>query len=377
MIKSLLRNGGLLLFLMPLGVAAQSLSTTDKFTIVPEKDLVPGGEPVYLDFKLEGSQLYTAYNMEIALPQGVSVATDSNGEYDIAMIPGNVGGIYPYTSDRWGNVTHTHTFSFGMQENGNIRVACISLSNEDFTANSGFLFSVRVQASPYAKAGANEVRMTGLNLTTVENAQKYVPEGDLNTGTLNVSSEVSMPIDIKAANQYSTCLLPFAVASLPEGLQAFAPGTVAGNELPLVAVSSLAAYTPYILYAPAGYSGTLSGTMDESAYPDAASVTSNGLTGLLVQQQVNEGYILQNQGDGPRFYPVGDTPFVLPAGKCYLSVPAQSAVRLNFLHPTTSVETIKAKAENEIYYDLQGRRVARLRTGGVYLTNQRKIVINR
>ncbi len=314
--------------------------------------------------------------MDITLPQGISVVTESG--YEPAMFPGNMGGIYPYSSDRWGNISHTHSFSYALQPGGNLRVSCFSSKNEDFTATSGPLFSVYVKASPYAKPGENEVRLTGLNLTTAENAQKYIPEGDLNTGTLTVGTEVSIPLTIKAENQYGTCFLPFALDALPEGVQAFVPGPIEGDELPLHPVDKLDAYTPYILYAPTGCDHTLKGTLDASLYPDAPSVTANGLTGLLVPQEVTSGYILQNKGNGPCFYPVGSTPFSLLAGRCYLSLPAESGVRLNFVQrPTGLVEVSASTPQAEHCFDLLGRRVNRLEPGRIYLSHQRKVFINR
>ncbi len=185
---------------------------------------MPGDEAAVCFYvNVEGTRKYTAYNMDIILPQGVSVATNANGSLRLSLVKG-ASGIYPYTEiydedeDEY-TKEYTHTISSVLQSDGNVRVACTSNMNEDFTATSGKLFRVYVQASPYAKPGENEVRLTGLNLTTAENAQKYIPEGNLNTGTLTVDSAVSIPLTIKAENQYGTCFLPFALHTLPEGVE--------------------------------------------------------------------------------------------------------------------------------------------------------------
>ena len=96
----------------------------------------------------------------------------------------------------------------------------------------------------------------------------------------------------------------------------------------------------YVLYAANGFSGVLEGTVDASLYPeDTRSVTVNGLTGIVTPQEVTEGYILQNQGDGVRFYRVGDVPFALPAGRCYLSASVSVGVNLRMERNATALRT--------------------------------------
>lgn len=64
-------------------------------------------------------------------------------------------GMYPH-DDSMGFPQFTHIFASGLQVNGNLRVACFSSLNEDFTSFSGRLFRVSVKASPYAKPGMGE-----------------------------------------------------------------------------------------------------------------------------------------------------------------------------------------------------------------------------
>lgn len=227
-------------------------------------------------------------------------------------------GMYPH-DDSMGFPQFTHIFASGLQVNGNLRVACFSSLNEDFTSFSGRLFRVSVKASPYAKPGMGEIRMFGLNLTVAENAQKYIPEGDLNTGEIEVGNHASVPISISAANRYGTCILPFGLEALPAGLEAYTVASVSDGVLKLDPVTALQPIRPYVLYAANGFSGVLEGTVDASLYPeDTRSVTVNGLTGIVTPQEVTEGYILQNQGDGVRFYRVGDVPLLcLPDGATF------------------------------------------------------------
>ncbi len=302
-----------MLLSIPVAVVAQTQSTTDKFTISPVT-VQPGGDYATFTVGLEGSRLYTAYNMEIELPAGVEFAEDVYG--GVIWISGTGNCVYTVTQSPFGT-SFSHTLESAPQVNGNYRVICYSGTNADFTKTSGDLFTVNVKASPYAKPGEATIKMFGLNLTT-KDEQKYIPEGDLNTGEITIGTEATVPVSISATNKLSTCILPFALAALPEGLRAFSAAGIEGDVLTLSEQTSLAAYTPYILYAEAGFSGSLTGTVDAALYPEGATATVNGLTGVLTPQEVSSGYVMQNQGSGVRFHAIGSTPFVIPAAPCYL-----------------------------------------------------------
>lgn len=362
-----------MMLFMPLFTAAQPLSTTDRFTI-SHATIQPGGELAAFTVALDGSRLYTAYNMEIRLPDGVEFARDNYG--DTVWVSMNNCPIYPYSEDRNGK-TYTHSVQSRKQKNGNFRVICVSTINAIFTSTSGDLFNVNVKASPYAKPGMGTIEMFGLNLTTKENAQKYIPEGDLNTGEITIGTEARVPVNISADNKYSTCILPFALASLPEGLQAYSAVDIDSDVLTLQSETSLSAYTPYILYAEAGFSGNLTGTVDAALYPESGKATVNGLTGVLTSQEVSSGYVMQNQGSGVRFHAIEGVPFIIPAGRCYLSVdPAMSQLRIA-VSPTSITDVSVSSEAPEVVYDLLGRPVKALRPGHLYISTKRKAFIHK
>ena len=139
------------------------------------------------------------------------------------------------------------------------------------------------------------------------------------------------------------------------------------------------AYTPYILYSPNGFSATISGEVDASKYPEGGVVKQGFLVGTLVQKELtaSTSYVMQNQGNGPLFYRVGATPFVLSAGKCYAELPEGSEARtIRFDDDATGIfetENEKQKSGNQGTYDLSGRRVEKLEKG-VYIVNGQKVV---
>lgn len=373
--KGFIRWVGLLSwFSLPMfGQSSTPLTTTDHFTIEPVT-VQPGGETVGFVVGVEGSRLYTAYNMEIELPEGVTLSKDEYGNQAVMSL--DEGSINPVQQSAYGPMP-MHLFSYLEQSTGNLRVACFSSTNADFTAESGNLFTVYVKASPYACPGEKQIRMFGLNLTVAENAQKYIPEGDENFGTITIGTEATVPVSIAAENAYGTCILPFDMVSLPDGVEAYRSAGISGDVLRLEQVVSLEAYTPYVLYAPNGYSGNWTGTVDASEYPAEGSVTMNGLTGVLTTKEVDEGFILQNQGSGARFYAVGDVAFSLPAGRCYLSDPAAANVNVLMWDNVTGISNVQrteAQAD-EVVYDLLGRRVVQPQSGHLYLSRSRKVFI--
>lgn len=377
--KRLYLLGGLLL--LPFCAMAQSsvpLSTTDHFVVMPTV-MQPGGDGVWMTVGVEGGEdnrLYTAYNMDLFLPEGMSVAENSSGGPRAGLVLTGEGMMYPLDEDT--NLP-THAFFSKVWEDGHLRLASFSSINADFLYVSGPLFRVMVNTSPWAKPGQREVRMTGLNLTIRENAQKYIPEGDLNTGTVTVGTSATVPVAVSASNKYGTCIMPFAVAQLPEGLEAYTVGSIAGGTLTLERAEQIEAYRPYILYAEHGYSGSFNGEVNAALYPDEAkAVTENGLTGVLVPTEVAGGYIMQNQGDGVQFYAVGDVPFALPAGKCYLSaqsVAGQSALRM--VRTATGITEMVSDAAtvSAPLYDMLGRKVATPLPGHIYISGKRKVIV--
>ena len=340
----------------------------DGFT-VSNVDLELGGdEETCFTVSLSGETIYTAFNMDIYLPDGIEV-TMTDGDYDVYMNYDD--DVYPYTG-KGNNKTYKHSFGveFHADETGRyLRIACTSNSNADFKKTSGALFDVYVKATNYCKPGTAEMSFSGLNLTKnngEEDPIKYVP-ADFVSDAITVGNACSISINITAANQFATCILPFAVVELPEGLKAYSALTAADGFVNLTEADGVEAYKPYILYAENGFSGTLGGTVDENLY--VTSATEGVLTGLIVAQNVSDGYILQNKGEETMFYKVGETPFALPAGKCYMSL-LSNAAGYRFRIDTTNIEIPVFEADDSAY-DVQGRPMTE--TQGLRIVNGTKV----
>jgi len=70
---------------------------------------------------------------------------------------------------------------------------------------------------------------------------------------------------------------------------------------------------------------------------------------------------------------VGDVPFALPAGRCYLSASVSAGVNLRMERNATGITDSRTDVTllDDTCYDLLGRRVERLVPGRVYLSTRR------
>ena len=186
-------------------------------------------------------------------------------------------------------------------------------------------------------------------------------------------------VNISEENMWSTCVLAFD-AELPEGVRAFISTGMDENSVLMEEVTTLEAYKPYVLYAQNGYEGTLTGVVDLTAYQE--TVTDGVLSGAIVKQEASSGYILQNQGQGSKFYNMNGQTFTIPAGKCWLSAfdAGASSVTMRFTGGVTGIEGVYMERPTgvegvDILYDLEGRRVENPLPGRVYIKGGKKVML--
>ena len=333
-----------------------------------EVELLPGGdtETQYFAINLENAAMnYAAYQMDIVLPEGLELAY-YEGEPDIYI---DDVTLYP---NKRGNAYHQLAIKVNK---GFIRVICYDGDgNRALNGTSGELFLVGVTANPYLKPGDVKVELRNVTFSDIDlNGPTYDAFEATTVGT--ASSTSTLTLKVSASNKFSTCILPFD-AQLPAGLEAYSCEATDGNNLVLTQQSSMQAFTPYIVYAPSGFDGTLTGTVDAAQYQ--ATVTNGYLSGTVVKTEITGdagNYVLQNQGEGPMFYRVGATSFAIPAGKCWITLPASlQGVAAFQLHRPTGIETIPVSTlDANMLYDLSGRRIAQP-AKGVYIVGGKKVV---
>ena len=377
----------LLLFMMcallPRVAGAQGTPTDDTFTI---SDLIadPDMGGYFFVVSLEGSRIYTAYNLDIFLPNGINVMYNEEDDVKTYYIVSTEDeDFYPFTKVL-NKKTFKHSVSGNVLAGNQVRVSCIAQDNSVFKANSGTLFVVYVTIDESAFTSSFSpkpiVKLSGLNLTTKE-AVKYVPaDFACRPFTTGIPTERTLAVNVSSTNKIGTLILPFN-ADLPTGLKAYSCNAIGdGDLLTLTPAASIEACTPYIVYAENGYSGNLSGTATLSDDTNVTDVFTDGyLTGVLTTATTNTGYVLQNQGSGPMFYDTDGDTFSIPAGRCYLTPSASNNVKsfgFNFDTPTSIEDQLSnCQSSNcKLLYDLSGRRVESP-TRGIYIQGTRKVVV--
>lgn len=345
---------------------------TDDNITVNDVTLVPGSTDTYqVEISLVGSQIYTAYQMDILFPPGVDVVVDEDGPY-VDLWDGD-GCIYPYVRKK---LVHSLSSSYGVISSKLLRISCRGDMNKELTAIKGKLLYFLVKVSPYLKPGDVVLKVTNLDFITKENAQKYHCKDQ--TLTLHATAESTATLSVSGSSHYGTCVLPFAVSPLPDGVKAYSAKGLddTGQLVVLDEVTQLAAYTPYILYSASGYTGSLSGAVDANKYGE---VVSDGLLrGAIAPQKRTDGYVLQDLGEGAKFYAMDGVEFLIPEGKCWLEMPAAQASAPQYgiqIGATTAITapTTSASAHGKIY-TLDGKEVKTMQPGGIYVVNGKKVL---
>ncbi len=132
---------------------------------------------------------------------------------------------------------------------------------------------------------------------------------------------------------------------------------------------------------PAGTGLLLNGAT--ASIPVAASSSTNVSSNLLKAGNGSEisavsgktRYVLGVEGGKAQFQKIVSTPATVPVGKAYLQFDEEIASRsLGFDDEVTAIKNIKVGTEDNVYYDLNGRRVLYPKKG-LYIVNGKKVIV--
>lgn len=365
---------------------------TDDYVTLGDLTVEPGKDEVYkLKVNLNGTQIYTAFEMDIELPSGLEPVMEKDSKGDMrpkVMIWRGQGTIYPYTVDEeTGDRDFSYILfaSYGVIGKNILRMA-VSVNGKDFTAKSGTLVTIYCKASPYLKPGVDDVHITKCHLTTNE---KVIIDGKEMRGQqynckdrtekITAKAHSTATINVSAKNQWGSCVVPFDIPELPSGLEAY---TVTDRESGIAYLkpqTSILAYTPVLLYAENGFSGTFSGDVDETKYKEVAQ--QDIIYGAIVPQTKDNGFVLQNLGEGVKLYAMSGQTFEIPAGKCWVMPTLSNGAKYMEMvidDGTTgigSAECSNGAAQHEpVYYSLDGKRVENPLPGKIYIVDGQKVL---
>lgn len=313
---------------------------------------------------------YTAFNMSLIVPEGITVAQVKKGRNWVNSIE---------LTER---AAESHSISCNMPDATTIKIICSSNQNDDLYPDDeggnpmDELFTIDLIADPQMMNGTYTVTADGVVFGYNENntVTGYVP---VTTPSFQLTitggqDGLIIPYTVTAAGVGTLCL-PFD-AAVPVGLTVYTATDVVANEVSLEKQTSIEAGKPLIVVGVAGsYKFTGLPTIAEGQYDEGL------LTGTTVAKQITDGYVLQTQNGLTGFYKVeADKPINVPAYRCWLNYSADAYVlplNIDILTVINALRSESGKAART--YDLSGRRVQQGSTlqRGIYIQQGHKQVI--
>jgi hypothetical protein len=176
------------------------------------------------------------------------------------------------------------------------------------------------------------------------------------------TTKPSIAINTTAAG-WGTTILPFAVASLPEGVKAYTCAAAVGTTLTRVEVTALEANKPYII------EGAWNETVTGDAQGTALSYTEGLLTGIYAESKAPVGkYVMQKLDEKVGFFLVaeGSEP-TIKANRCYMTAPAAGEARAAYFFTddvTTGINAVEALTSGDAQiFNAAGAQLPKLQKG--------------
>ena len=196
-----------LLFLMLLALPLASRAK-DTFYIAPV-NVVPG-EAKTITLNLDNSQVFRGFQTDIELPEGLKIASKSNGNFDISL------------TDRGSS---SFSVSSNLMSDGSVRILGYSTQGEAIKGNQGALVRISVRASSDFSGGYIKLKnsiFSDVNNRDVklDNSQLFVgtkEQNDVSVKGGDISPEVSKAFSLELSNESEMTAFQMDVV-LPNGL---------------------------------------------------------------------------------------------------------------------------------------------------------------
>jgi hypothetical protein len=143
---------------------------------------INAGETIDLAIKMHNADQITAFQTDIYLPDGISVAKNSKGKNDMTL------------SSR----ADDQVIASNIQTDGAMRVVAYSMSSAPFSENDGTLFTMKITAAKDIKAGTDIIKIANTELSTPA-AKAIRPEA--RTSSINITAATGINPVEAAANE--------------------------------------------------------------------------------------------------------------------------------------------------------------------------------
>lgn len=335
-------------------------STTDQITI---EDLTvnPGGGVQTITASVENISNYCAFGVEIFLPDGYEFVQMQleNDDEELEWMYASKGAA----------CKTSHILKSALQESGSLKVT--AYASTTFKASSTELFKIYVKANAWTKPGVAKIRLVDSFFTSTSEVQYDAADKELSVTT---STACTLPINVKAADKWGTITSPFEITAIPANITAYTIASTSGSEIKLTKASKIEAYKAYVLKASADVNTSINGTVDASAYEAnvVGGLAEDTKANAVYRSQMVSGgpYVLQNQGEGAKFYAISGG-IKVPAGKVFFHKEAGAKVLDFVVDEETDIKDIET-IDSEAIYDIQGRRVETPKHG-IYIVGGKKV----
>lgn len=368
---------------------------------VPDVNITAGGTSnvvIYFDL---GTKAYTAYQFDIAYPEGISSVSDANGNPTFTK-----GEVY--------SAEHAVS-SFYYTSKGLDRFQCFSVNSLPFTAQSGTLLILPIKAQKTLAVGTYQATISPIEFVQTD-ATPDRPDGitfNINvtnsvlldeTSTIAPGAASGVPVKVKrtiSANEWSTICLPFSMTDAQvkaafgsdalladfDGIEStYSSGSVTGIKVKFNSVSAIEANHPYIICVSQAISEfsveNVNIIPEDKPSVDKYEITLKGVKyynsfiGTYVADTPLPEYTLFLT-DNKFMYSIGKTK--MKGYRAYfdfydvLSEVENANVRIfvDVDGVETGIEGIFNKPQDDIY-DLSGRKIAKPTQRGVYIVDGKK-----
>ena len=196
-----------LLFLMLLALPLASRAK-DTFYIAPVN--VAPGDSKTITLNLDNSQVFRGFQTDIELPEGLKIASKSNGNFDISL------------TDRGSS---SFSVSSNLMSDGSVRILGYSTQGESIKGNQGALVRISVRAASDFSGGYIKLKnsiFSDVNNRDVklDNSQLFVgtkEQNDVSVKGGEISPEVSKAFSLELSNESEMTAFQMDVV-LPNGL---------------------------------------------------------------------------------------------------------------------------------------------------------------
>ena len=196
--------------LLFLTLLALPLASRAKDTFYIEPVNVAPGESKTITLNLDNSQVFRGFQTDIELPEGLKIASKSNGNFDISL------------TDRGSS---SFSVSSNLMSDGSVRILGYSTEGESIKGNQGALVRISVRASSDFSGGYIKLKnsiFSDVNNRDVklDNSQLFVgtkEQNDVSVKGGEISPEVSKAFSLELSNESEMTAFQMDVV-LPNGL---------------------------------------------------------------------------------------------------------------------------------------------------------------